>query len=154
MLLVNVHELEVVLADAVVVAALKDEVEHVGGVLGLEGQDVLVLGGAQHLGQRRQVDTQRNVAVAAVGREALGLEHHGHERDVRVVHGLQGNARVIAVEVAVLDQVLDGVDDLVRETRGVSTRATRDGGGRVGAEPAVVNVPSSGHWPAQDVLPT
>jgi hypothetical protein len=29
-----------------------------------------------------------------------------------VVHGLERNAGVIAVEVAVLDEVLDGVDDL------------------------------------------
>ena len=29
-----------------------------------------------------------------------------------VVHGLKGDAGVIAVEVAVLDEVLDGVDDL------------------------------------------
>jgi hypothetical protein len=32
---------------------------------------------------------------------------------VGVVHGLERNAGVIAVEVAVLDEVLDGVDDLV-----------------------------------------
>ena len=112
MLLVNVHELEVVLADAVVSAALKDQVEHVGRILGLEGQHVLVLRGAQHLGQRRQVDAESNVTVASVGREALGLEHHGDEGNVRVVHGLEGDARVIAVEVAVLHQVLDRVDRL------------------------------------------
>jgi hypothetical protein len=31
---------------------------------------------------------------------------------VRVVHGLEGDTGVIAVEVAVLNEVLDGVDDL------------------------------------------
>lgn len=111
-LLVNVHQLEVVLGDAVVFGALKDEVEHVGRVLGLERQDVLVLRGAEDLGQRSQVDAERNVAVAPEGREGLRLEHHGYERDVRVVHGLEGDSRVIAVEVAVLHEVLDGVDDL------------------------------------------
>lgn len=55
-LLVNVHQLEVVLADAVVLAALEDQVQAVGRVLGLERQDILVLRRAQHLGQRRQVD--------------------------------------------------------------------------------------------------
>ena len=29
-----------------------------------------------------------------------------------VVHGLQGNARVIAVEVTVLDEIFDCIDDL------------------------------------------
>lgn len=112
-LLVDVHELEVILGEAVGVGVLKDQVQAVGRVLGLEGHDVVVLGGAEHLGQGGQVDTQRDVAVAPVGREAVGLEHHGHKRDVRVVHGLQRDSRVIAVEVAVLDQVLDGVDHLL-----------------------------------------
>jgi hypothetical protein len=31
---------------------------------------------------------------------------------VRVVHGLEGDAGVIAVEVAVLDEILDCIDDL------------------------------------------
>lgn len=111
-LLVDVHELEVILAYAVVLGRLEDEVERVGRVLGLERQDVLVLGRAQHLRQGCQVHAQRDVAVAPVRRECLGLEHHGHERHVRVVHGLQRDARVIAVEVAVLHQVLDGIDNL------------------------------------------
>ena len=29
-----------------------------------------------------------------------------------IVHGLEGNAGVIAVEVAILDQVFDGINDL------------------------------------------
>ena len=64
-LLVNVHELEVVLRDPVRLGALEDEVEDVGRILGLEGEDVLVLGGAQHLGERREVDAEGNVAVAS-----------------------------------------------------------------------------------------
>lgn len=30
-----------------------------------------------------------------------------------VVHGLESNSGVIAIEVAVLDEVFDGVDDLI-----------------------------------------
>lgn len=116
MLLVNVHKLEVILGDTVVIGRLKDEVELIGGVLSLEGEDVLVLGSAQHLGQRRQVDAKGNVAVASVRAEAVGLEHHRHERDVGVVHGLQRDTAVIAVEIAVLDEILDGVDHLERDT--------------------------------------
>lgn len=112
MLLVNVHELQVVLADAVVLAALKDQVKHVGGVLGLERENIFVLGSAEHLGERGQVDTEGDVAVASVRRKAFGLEHHGHKGNVGVVHGLEGDTRVIAVEVAVLDEILDGVDHL------------------------------------------
>jgi len=111
-LLVDVHKLKIVLGDSVIFRALEDEVQTVGRIFGLEGQDILVLRRAQHLGERGQVDTERNVAVAAEGREALGLEHHRHERNVAVIHGLEGDSAVIAVEVAVLHQVLDRVDNL------------------------------------------
>ena len=110
--LVNVHELEVVLGDSVIFRTLKDEIQHVGRILGLERQDVLVLRRAQHLGQRRQVDAERDVAITPKGREPLGLKHHRHQRDVAIVHGLQRDAAVIAVEVAVLHEVLDRINDL------------------------------------------
>lgn len=110
--MVDIHELEVVLRDPVVLGALEQQVQAVGRVLGLEREHVVVLRRPEHLGQRREVDAQRDVAVAAEGREGVGTEGHGHEGDVRVVHGLEGDAAVIAVEVAVLHQVLDGVDDL------------------------------------------
>jgi hypothetical protein len=32
-----------------------------------------------------------------------------------VVHGLEGDTGVITVEIAVLDEVFDGIDDLERE---------------------------------------
>jgi hypothetical protein len=111
-LLVNVHKLEVVLGDPVGLGALEHEVQDIGRVLGLEREDVLVLRGAQDLGERGEVDAERNVAVAAERRETLSLEHHRHKRDMAVVHCLQGDAAVIAVEVAVLHQVLDRIDDL------------------------------------------
>ncbi len=112
MLLVNVHELEVILGNTVVLGALEDKVQAVGGIFGLEGQDVFVLRGAQHLGERGQVDAERDVAVTPEGRESFGLQRHGHQGNMAVIHGLERDAAVIAVKVAVLDQVLNGVDNL------------------------------------------
>lgn len=142
-LLVDIHKLEVVLGNAVVVGALEDEVERVGGVVGLEGEHVLVLGSAQDLGERDQVDTESDVAVASVGREGLGLVHHGDEGHVRVVHGLEGEARVIAVEVAVLNQVLDGIDDLGNGLSALNARRAWF--------ICCSSSPSSGRWPSQVV---
>ena len=113
MLLVNIHELDIILADPSVVVGLKDEVDDVGRVLSLDGEDVIAAGSAKHLCERAQVDTEGNVAVAAEGVKGFGLEHHGDEGDVGVVHGLQRDARVIAVEVAVLNKVFDGIDNLL-----------------------------------------
>jgi hypothetical protein len=38
---------------------------------------------------------------------------------VGVVHGLEGDTGVIAVEIAVLHEVLDGIDDLETELEGL-----------------------------------
>ena len=111
-LLINVHQLDVVLADAICRGTLEDEVHHVRAVLSLKGEHIGALCGAEDFGERVEVDAERNVAVAAVWLELLRSQHHGHERDVRIVHGLERDARVIAVEVAVLYQVLDRIDRL------------------------------------------
>lgn len=120
-LLVNVHELDVVFTQSVALRALEHQVDDVRRILGLEGQDVIVLCAAQDLCEGGEVDTERKVAIAAEGREGLGLEHHGDESDVGVVHGLERDTGVIAVEVAVLDEVFDSVDDL----RGMSVCVIR-----------------------------
>ena len=112
MLLINVHELDVVLADPVALSALEDQVDDIRRVLGLEGEDVFVLCATEDFCEGGEVDAEGKVAVAAERREGFGLEHHGDQGDVGVVHGLERNTGVIAVEVAVLDEVLDGVDDL------------------------------------------
>lgn len=110
--LVDVHQLDVVLADPVALGALKGEVDNIWRILGLHGQNVLALRTFQDLGEGGEIDSEGNVSIAAEGRKGLGLEHHRHERDVRVVHGLERDAGVIAVEVAVLHEIFDGIDDL------------------------------------------
>lgn len=112
MLLVDVHELDIVLADPVAARILKDEVDDVRRVLRLQGQNVIGLCGTEHLGEGCEIDTEGDVAVASEGGEAFGSQQHGDESNVGVVHGLESDAGVIAVEVAVLDKVLDSVDEL------------------------------------------
>lgn len=113
MLLIDIRELDLILTHAVRFRALKHQVHHVRRILGFQGEDVVVLSGAEDFCERDEVDAQSDVAVASVGGEAFCFEDHGDQRDVRVVHGLEGDAGVVAVEVAVLDEVFDCVDDLV-----------------------------------------
>ena len=122
MLLVDVHELDIVLADSVALGALEDQVDDIRRVLSLEGEDVFVLCATEDFCKGSKVDAERKVAIAAEGREGFGLEHHGNEGDVGVVHGLERNAGIIAVEVAVLHEVLDGVDDLYEGSAGACKR--------------------------------
>lgn len=113
MLLVDIHELDIILADAVRSIVLKHQIDDIRRILRLDSQDIIVLRRPQDLGERAKIDAERDVAVASKGRERLGTQQHGHEGDVGVVHSLQGDARVVAVEIAVLDEVLDCVDHLV-----------------------------------------
>ena len=112
MLLINVHQLNVIFAQTVLLRALKNQVDNIRRVLRFECQDIFVLGAAQHLHQGAEVDTEGDVSVASEGGEGFGFEHHGDQGNVGVVHGLQRHAGVIAIEVAVLDQILDGIDNL------------------------------------------
>ena len=112
MLLINIHKFDIVFAQPVTLAALEHQVDNVWGIFGLQCQDVLVLSTSEHLHERAEIDAEGDVAVAAEWRKGFCFEHHRDEGDVRVVHGLEGNAGVIAVEIAILDQVFDGIDDL------------------------------------------
>jgi len=102
-LLINIHKLDIILGDAVVRWAHEDEVDDVWGVFSLECEDVRGLCCTEDFGERVEVDAESDVTVAAIGLELLGAQHHGDEGDVRVVHCLEGDAGVIAVEIAVLD---------------------------------------------------
>ena len=114
MLLIDVHQLDVILADSVRIAALKDEVDDIGRIFSFQCKDVFILGCSQNFGQRVEIDAKGNVAVASEGREHLCFEHHRHKGDMGVVHGLEGDAGVIAVKIAVLDEIFDGIDDLLK----------------------------------------
>ncbi len=103
MLLVDVHKLDIILAQSVAFAALEHQIHDIWGILRLQGQDVFILRAAKHLHQGAQVDTKGDVAVAAKGRKGFGFEHHGNEGNVRIIHGLESDARVIAVKIAILD---------------------------------------------------
>ncbi len=112
MLLVNVHQFDVVFAESVRLGTLEHQVNDIWRVVRLQGQDVFVLSSAEDLGQGDQVDTDGDVAVTAVGGEAFSLQKHGHKGNVGVVHSLKGDSGVIAIEIAVLYEIFNGVDNL------------------------------------------
>ena len=112
MFLINIHQFDIVLAQPVRLAALKNQVDDIWCIFRLQCQDVFVLCSAEHFCERGKVDPESNVSVASEGREAFGLEHHRDKSNMRIVHGLKSDSRVIAVEVAVLDEVFYGIDNL------------------------------------------
>ena len=84
-------------------------------VLGLDSDDVIVVGALKNLGEARHVHANAHVAVASVVLEAVGLELHRHQRHVGRVHCLQGDACGRAVEVGLGHEVLDGLDELLEK---------------------------------------
>lgn len=67
MLLVNVHKLDVVLAQPVAFCALEDQVDNIRCVLSLESEDVLVLRATENFCEGGKVDAEGEVTVAAEG---------------------------------------------------------------------------------------
>ena len=65
MLLINVHQLDVVLADTIVLCALECEVDDIWCILRLECKDVLALCASKDLGEGGQVDTKSEISIAA-----------------------------------------------------------------------------------------
>lgn len=65
MLLINVHQLDVVLAESVRLCVLKHEVDDIRRIFCLEREDVVVLRSFQDFGERGEVDSESDVAVAA-----------------------------------------------------------------------------------------
>lgn len=91
---------------------LEGQGEDIGGIISLKGDDIVVSGTAQDLGERDQVDAEGERAIASVGLESIVTEQQGNKSDVRVVHGLKRNTIIRAVEVGICDQLLDGFKDL------------------------------------------
>ena len=114
MLLIDVHELDIIFAEPITLAAFKNQVDGIRMVIGFQCQDVFVLCTSEDFHQGAEINAKSNVAVTSKRGEGFCFEHHRYQSDVGVVHGLQRDAGVIAVEVAVLDEVLNGIYHLAR----------------------------------------
>jgi hypothetical protein len=112
MFLVDIHQLDVIFAQAICLCALEHEVHYVGGIFSLKGQDIVVLCSSEDFGQGVEVDTEGKVSVATKGREAFCLQHHRDKGNVGIVHCLERDSGVIAVEVAILHEIFDSIDHL------------------------------------------
>lgn len=65
-LLVDIHELQIILAQPIAVTALENQIEHIWCILGLERQDIFALGSTKNFRQRCQIDTKGEIAIASI----------------------------------------------------------------------------------------
>lgn len=74
MLLVDIHELDIIFAYPVLVGRLEHNVDNIRCVFRLYAKDIFVLCCAENLGQGTKVDTESDVTVAAVILERCALQ--------------------------------------------------------------------------------
>jgi len=109
---IDVHELEIEFSDTIIVGRFENESHSVGIVLGSDGHFVFVSGTFEDLGEGREINSERKVAVATILKEAVFSEEHCDEADMAGVHGLDGNSSRGAIEIGFIYEVFDSVKNL------------------------------------------
>jgi len=99
--------------NAILPWTLEHQRQRVTIVLGFQRDDIVITRALQNLPHVRGVESQADWPVAPEVVEAAGTQTHGHEGDVGVVHGLDGHLVVGAVDVGLLDEVLQSLDELL-----------------------------------------
>jgi hypothetical protein len=80
---------------------LVNKVQEVGIVGGFERADIVVLGALEDLGQTGEVDAQRHGTITSIVDEEFVGQVDRDQGDVRVVHGLEADAFLGALEVGI-----------------------------------------------------
>ena len=133
MLLVQVHQLHLVVGHFLLVRGLEHEGDGVRLILGLDGDDVVIRGTPnrdtlkiiiilvspnllEDLRHAVQIHPHGKLPVTTETVEAISSQTDGDERDVGVVHGLQLDAAVATVPGRLFQQLLDRVQHLLQKT--------------------------------------
>jgi hypothetical protein len=109
---VNVHELEIKLREALGIWGLKHEGDGISIVFTLHGDGIIVRSTFKDLGEVLELHAHRDVAVAAIVLKAVRAELKGDEGDMGGIHGLQTKSSAVAIKIGVINEVLNGLNDL------------------------------------------
>merc|ERR1719347_858600 len=84
-------------------------------ILDLDCHNVVVGSTLEDLGHAGQVHAHGELTVTAELVEAISAQVHGDEGHVAVVHGLKLNASIAAIPGGLIEQILQGLEDLLQE---------------------------------------
>ena len=98
----------------VLTRAFEHESDSITTIIGLNGNNVVISRALEHLGHVVEVHPHGQVTVTAVVLEALRSEKKSHECQVAGIHGLERESGSGAVEVGVIDEVLDRFQNLLQ----------------------------------------
>lgn len=112
--------------NAVLGRTLEHERQRISSIFRLEGDHVVISGALENFGQVTRVESEGERSVTSEVIESFGLEGNSHERNVRTVHGLDGELVFAAINVGILNQILDGLNDLLEHLSLYQTRFKHD----------------------------
>lgn len=106
----------------------KHESDSVASIISFNGNNIIISSALQHLGHIVEIHSHGEVPITAIMLKAFGSEEESDERHVAGIHGLKGEATGGAVEVGIVDELLDGLQDLLEE--GALNETKLEHGGR------------------------
>ena len=106
------HDSRTKIRNASILRAFEQESQVISGIVGLESDNVFIVCTLENLAQVRGVESQILCTIASVVVQSIAIKMDGNERHVRGIHGLNRNAVVAAIHICILNQILDGVNDL------------------------------------------
>ena len=98
----------------VLTRAFEHKSDSITTIIGLNGSNVVISRALEHLGHVVEVHPHGQVPVTAVVLKALRSEKKSHECQVAGIHGLERDPGGGAVEVGVIDEVLDRFQNLLQ----------------------------------------
>ena len=101
--------------NASVLRALKQESQVISSIVSLEGNDIFIVCTFENLAQVCGVESQILCTITSVVVQSVAIEMDRNEGNMRGIHGLNGNAIVAAIHICILDQILDGINDLFED---------------------------------------
>ncbi len=101
--------------NASVLRALEQESQVISGIVGLEGNDIFIVRTFENLAQVCGIESQILCTIASVVVQSVAIEMDRNEGNMRRIHGLNGNSIVAAIHICILDQILDGINDLFED---------------------------------------
>lgn len=91
---------------------LKDEINGLTTIISTDGNRIIIASTLDNLAHGSKIDTNGHGTVTPVLLKPISPHQEHHQDDVGAVHGLQTHPTRGELKVGIIDQVLEGLDDL------------------------------------------
>jgi hypothetical protein len=102
-------------SNAILTGTLKHQCQRITIIFRLERNNVIISRTLQNLPHIRGIKTKADGPIATEVVKAAGTEAYGHQRDVGIVHGLNGHFVIGAIDVGFLNEIFQCFDELFED---------------------------------------